>query len=80
MAALLPSAYRDFAVRLALTTGVRVLLQDYHLAPEHPYPARVNDCFEVYLKVWDNTLHVHQPIDNLPESQQAHHIEYEVFP
>lgn len=44
----MPSLYRNFASRVALTTGAKVLLPDYRLAPEHPYPAAVNDCFGVY--------------------------------
>ena len=35
----LPNAYRRFVTRLSRSTGMRVLLPDYRLAPEHPFPA-----------------------------------------
>lgn len=44
----LPNAYRQLAHRLAQSTGMRVLVPDYRLAPEHPFPAGLDDCCAVY--------------------------------
>jgi acetyl esterase/lipase len=42
------TTHRDFAAHLVKATGFRVLLVDYRLAPEHPFPAAVEDAYAVY--------------------------------
>ena len=42
------NAYREFACRLSEVTGATVLLPDYRLAPENPYPAAADDGLTVY--------------------------------
>jgi acetyl esterase/lipase len=43
-----PSHYRDFIWRIADASAARVLCIDYRLAPEHPFPAAVNDAVSAY--------------------------------
>jgi epsilon-lactone hydrolase len=42
------TGYREFAYRLSRAADARVLVPDYRLAPDHPYPAPVEDAVTVY--------------------------------
>ncbi len=43
-----PGLYKQWAQRLGLAANARVLLIDYRLAPEHPFPGPNDDCFAAY--------------------------------
>ncbi|UJF33504.1 alpha/beta hydrolase [Paenibacillus hexagrammi] len=45
--------HRDLAARISQASGVPVLLFNYRLAPEHPYPAANEDCLAVYRALLD---------------------------
>jgi acetyl esterase/lipase len=43
-----PRLYRRYVSGLAQASGVRALVVDYRLAPEHPFPAGLEDCISAY--------------------------------
>lgn len=43
-----PRTHRSITRRLAALTGAQVLVPHYRLAPEHPFPAQLEDCVRCY--------------------------------
>ncbi len=48
-----PQLYRDFLWRLATATQATVTCTDYRLAPEHPFPAAIDDAVAAYRSLLD---------------------------
>ncbi len=44
-------SYRPFAARVSKASGSCVLLVNYRVAPEHPFPAGLSDCLASYTKM-----------------------------
>jgi monoterpene epsilon-lactone hydrolase len=43
-----PALYRDFTWRIAAATRARTVILDHRLAPEHPFPAALDDAVAAY--------------------------------
>jgi epsilon-lactone hydrolase len=46
-----PGLYRDFTWRIADATRARVTILDHRLAPEHPFPAALDDAIAAYRRL-----------------------------
>ncbi|MNW41241.1 Monoterpene epsilon-lactone hydrolase [compost metagenome] len=51
--------YRDLCTRIAKTSGIKALIVEYRLAPEHPYPAANDDCLTSYRWLLQNGYSAH---------------------
>jgi acetyl esterase/lipase len=47
------NCHRKLAAHLAKATGCRALIPDFRLAPEHPFPAQLEDCVAAYCWLLD---------------------------
>ncbi|WP_338889097.1 alpha/beta hydrolase [Rhodococcus sovatensis] len=50
-----PEAYTAYGTKLAHAAGATVVLPEYRLAPEHPFPAGLRDAVAVYESLVDQT-------------------------
>ncbi|MFI6040580.1 alpha/beta hydrolase [Nocardia sp. NPDC051321] len=49
-----PATHRSLTARLARETGATVYVPDYRLAPEHPFPAALDDAEAAFLELVDS--------------------------
>jgi len=54
------NSHRDLASRIALASNAKVLIFNYRLAPEHPFPSGLMDVKTVYQWLEDNFLYPHR--------------------
>jgi epsilon-lactone hydrolase len=54
--------YDTFVARLARASKARALGIDYRLAPEHPYPAALDDCLSAYNYLLDQGIPAHDVV------------------
>ncbi len=55
-----PATHRTLAYNLAAASAARILLIDYRLAPEHPFPAPVDDAVSAYAWLLEQGNHAEQ--------------------
>jgi acetyl esterase/lipase len=51
-----PNTHRELAANISMASGAKVLLPDYRLAPEHPFPSALEDATAVYRWLLDAGL------------------------
>ena len=51
-----PNTHRELAAHISMTSGAKVLLPDYRLAPEHPFPSALEDATSAYRWLLDTGL------------------------
>ena len=54
-----PKTHHAMVARIALSAGVRALYVDYRLAPEHPFPAALDDAVVAYKWLLDQNIPAH---------------------